>query len=223
MSIVILIGFSCSGKSTLRKRLVRWMKENAIERQIQFEDTDDVIAGEEDAIYRVFLNRVKRNGDRSEAMKFIQLQERKFLTTFAPSKPDCMIAAGPMLPLYPEWDSFVKRMDASCVWLTIKPEKAYWELRARQDGHANKTIDGKKLSEHWQFGCWNEGVVTYFHDSNRNWKLDLEEKCIENVSQLIALWSEVYQEYADVTLDFRSVRTDSDDAALMLKTVYALI
>ncbi len=223
MSTVILIGFSCAGKSTLRKGLTRWMRVQSIERKIEFVDTDDQIAGEEDAIYRLFITRVRKNGDRTEAIQFIEDQENTFLRTFTSASPDCIIAAGPLLPLRTEWPEFLKRTQAKCVWLTITPERAYKELRARQESLGNKMIDGKKLSQHWQYGCWNDGVVTYFHDSNRRWQLYFEDECINYIRKLIDSWSEVYKNHSILTLDFRSVRSDSEDAANMFKAVFELL
>ena len=89
MAVVVLIGFSCSGKSTFKRKLKKWMKVNSVNKQLECIDTDDLVSGSEDSIYRIFISRVKKDGDRSLALNCIQNREEEFLKWICQS--NCVI------------------------------------------------------------------------------------------------------------------------------------
>ena len=126
------------------------------------------------------------------------------------------------MPFRHGWSNFKTRTAAKCVWFTIDAKKAYSQLLQRQNSDGEKTIDGKKVSDMWQFGSWNQDVVTYFHPSLRKWKPDLEETCIRNINQFIENWSKEYEKNSVLAFDFCSVRDHSNEAENIFESVYKL-
>lgn len=157
MGVVVIVGFSCTGKSTM----LRNFEEDPDCKSIQLEDTDKRISQSAGGnIYKIFLQNTK-----SEADKIIAEQELDFLAKFEPREEGCIIAAGPILPTRVEaFDAFVKRTDARCIWLSISAAYAEEQLVARQNRIA---AEDAELAKHENFGSWNEPHLMH-HDAQKN-------------------------------------------------------
>jgi shikimate kinase len=226
MATVILIGFSCAGKSTVRSQLRKYLRDRpGVLDNWNWVDTDKVIADRhEGLIYKIFLEHVKRNGDRSAAIAYLQERECQFLDGYEQSDIPTLIAAGPIMPMrQPHWQRFRERINPECIWLRLNAQTTLDRLTERQTAHGNKTINNMKLRQYWQFGSWNEFVLTYFHDSNRKWTRLPDFTQLANIEQLMNGWAPVYQASSIHTINMDGFRWQSEQGRAELERIIELL
>src|SRR5438309_440172 len=115
MATVVLLGYSCAGKSTIVKEVLdRWP-------QVEGLDSDAWVAEPYGGhIYNVFF----RLG-RLAALHQIAHREREFLDSLLPVETARLIAAGPSLPSREnQWSAFVGRVQPEFIYLTLTAEEA---------------------------------------------------------------------------------------------------
>lgn len=187
MGVVVLIGFSCTGKSTM----VNDLREDANFNGVEFVDTDQLIAAEAGGnIFRVFLNRVEGD-NRRPALDFIEAQENAFLSDFSP-QANCVIAAGPSIPNRTLFGNFISRTNATCIWLSISGQTAAARLVARQERIAN---DNPEMATNPNFGSWNfPHLVSFDADQGRYIPIANERQRIEATQFLLTnVFEPVYE------------------------------
>jgi len=144
---VALVGFSCSGKSTLGKRILNAFKQSALGPLI-YCDSDDEIGEPFGGIAELYMNL-----GYDAALKYVGEKERAFLNALQPSGAPRLVVPGPNVVLRdPEWQGFLRRVQPIIYYLTISLGECYRRLR-RRDTAAMKKYAGKANA-----GCWNRGV-----------------------------------------------------------------
>lgn len=203
MGVAVLIGFSCAGKSSVRAPLFKYLKNKGVTPLPDWKDTDKEICNGQPyqgIIYRVFVDLVTANNT-TAAMNYIHTQQLQFLKTFTAGDTPTLIAAGPIMPRYPEFRTFVARNKAKCFYLKLNPTRTHQRLRTRQDAHGNKTIDNQKLHTYMQFGSWNDFVLNHWDDAKPGWIAHSVDDQLTNIKALMRAWQPDYERCADFTLD----------------------
>lgn len=211
MRVVVLIGFSCTGKSTAVKKL---QEDRAFE-HVKFVDTDKLIAHEYDNhIYKLFLSLVIGE-DRSAADRYITAQEESFLRDFKP-EGTTIIAAGPILPTRrPLFDEFVKRTDAKCLWLSITPKMAAERLVKRQSELAEREPEA---AQHANFGSWNVPHLATFDNQLQKYVLrDDEQEREGRTAELVQRFEKIYREFAPTDKYFVELPKRQEELVARLK------
>jgi len=149
MATVVLLGFSCAGKSSLATEVCnRWPDVSKL-------DSDAWIAkpyGEPPHIYEMFFQL-----GRDQALHEIAHRERLFLDELNESDHPRLIAAGPALPSrQPQWGHFVDRVRPRSVYLVQTPEEVLAGLRERRACH----LRNAQIAAHPLFGSWDQEVTT---------------------------------------------------------------
>lgn len=145
MPIVVLLGFSCAGKTTvLEAAKERWP-------DLQTLDTDREIAGggDDDHIYDLFIESGRA------AVHKIGRRENRLLASISPTDVPLLIAAGPALPSRSEWVPFVARCHPVCVHFEMTPEDVLEGLQRRRERHEAIGCGNRP-----NFGSWDEDVTT---------------------------------------------------------------
>jgi shikimate kinase len=144
---VALIGFSCSGKSTLGKRVVNALKVSKSGPLIH-RDSDEEIGQPFGGIAELYM----RLGY-DAAIDYITEQERVFLRSLQYSSVPQLVVFGPNVVLRdPEWKEFLDRVKPTIVYLTVSLPVCYNRLRKRDDSAMIKYAGQPNA------GCWNRGV-----------------------------------------------------------------
>lgn len=185
MGVVVIVGFSCTGKSTLVKKL----QDDSDCIDIEFVDTDYEIAKNAGGhIYNLFIERGHQG-----AIEFVNDQEKQFLTDFTPSRK-CVIAAGPLIPRRAEFGDFLTRVNGTCIWLTIRAEEAAERLVARQERIGK---ENPQLLSHPNFGSWNWPHLTERNEETLFYSLIADkEKRTTNTNLVIADFENSYNYHA---------------------------
>jgi hypothetical protein len=198
-----LVGFSTSGKSTIVKRL----EEKYAAQGLVAIDTDKRVAmgyvDERDGdahIYELFFQRLDGRNTKG-ALDYIEARQRVILNwiiysarwtetgeTSRDRGTPRLIAAGPFLPMMPEWSDFVRRKPPTIFLLDLTSEEVYDGLMKRRERHEEMGI-----SKRPGFGCWDEGVLTT-HD-NGQWVLLPKEVALEKIKTLLARAVMRYKQY----------------------------
>jgi len=188
MGVVILTGFSCTGKSTF----VNTLQGDPALSHVQFVDTDQLIAASAGGhIYDIFLNHVQ-GANRQAAEAFIENEELKFLQTFQPAQ-HCIIAAGPILPTRsPDFANFLARTHATCVWLSISPVTATQRLLNRQSTLA---ANNPNVASHAAFGSWNAPHLMEFDPLQGVYVQRSPANQLASTSTILGNFENVYQHF----------------------------
>ncbi|NJL70995.1 MAG: AAA family ATPase [Candidatus Competibacteraceae bacterium] len=189
MGVVVLTGFSCTGKSTF----VNTLQADPALAHVQFVDTDQLIAQSAGGhIYQVFLNHVQ-GANRQAALAFIEKEELGFLQNFQPQK-HCVIAAGPILPTRsPDFANFLARTNATCVWLSISAATAVQRLLSRQNTLAGSN---PKVAAHKAFGSWNAPHLMEFDPVQGIYVPRSSADQLASASTILSNCERVYQGFA---------------------------
>lgn len=223
MPIAILIGFHCTGKTSLRRELNKIINGA----DYKFVDTDYEICREPhfDTTERIFLSLVNAH-DCSPAINHIATKEKEFLRTFEFSEQPTLIATGPMMPLYEEeWQSFIARattFDATIFHLTKRPELILHDLIRRQDSDARKIVNGIRADEHRNFGSWNCGPLNYYNQAEQRWLAYPEAEQLTRLKTIVAERDAIYARTADATIDM-SENKDSMSMQSSLRQIVATL
>jgi shikimate kinase len=163
MAVLVLIGFSCTGKSTTADRIIH----TAGFEHVQKADTDEHIAHPYEGIFDVYMQ-LSEGLDRREADKHIMNGEIGFLQNFEPEEHS-IIAAGPIIPRRePHFSEFLKRTNAKCISLSISGKTATTRLLNRQTDLATERPD---LAVKANFGCWNWPHLMKYDESTTRYSL----------------------------------------------------
>jgi shikimate kinase len=189
MGVVVLTGFSCTGKSTFVRNL---QSEKQLE-HVEFVDTDQIIAGSAGGhIYNIFLTHVQ-GANRQGANDFIESEELNFLRTFQPKK-HCVIAAGPILPTRaPDFANFLTRTNAKCVWLSISPAEAVKRLLNRQ---LTLATDSQDVAAHKAFGSWNAPHLMEFDTAQGVYVQRSPADQLASTTTILSNFENVYEQFA---------------------------
>jgi shikimate kinase len=179
MPTVVLLGFSCSGKSTVVEQTTK-KQLNTVESK----DSDEWVAEPYGGhIYDIFFGL-----GRQEALRVIERREREFLLSFTPSTTRCLIAAGPAVPSRdPEWQSFVARVQPEFLYLELTPDEALTRLRKRRRHHS----EDPRLANQLGFGSWDEGVLT--RETDGVWRDVSDAEALANIRRHMSLLVERYE------------------------------
>jgi len=180
---VLLLGYSCAGKSTIvREVRDRWPEVEGL-------DSDDWVAEPYGAhIYEVFF----RLG-RLAALDQIAYREGLFLDALEPVDGPRVIAAGPALPSRKEWTAFVGRVQPTFVYLELTPEEELIALRGRRAKHA----DTPGIAGHRLFGSWDEGLTT-IRQPGPTWADVDDAEALENIRREMRQLVAIYEQHTDV-------------------------
>lgn len=189
MGVVVLTGFSCTGKSTF----VTNLQSDAALQHVEFVDTDQIIAASAGGhIYDIFLNHVQ-GANRQAANDFIESEELNFLQTFKP-RQHCVIAAGPILPTRrPDFADFLARTNATCVWLSISPKEAVRRLLNRQHTLATNS---QEVAAHNAFGSWNAPHLMEFDTAQGVYVPRSPAAQLASTSTILSDFENVYELFA---------------------------
>jgi shikimate kinase len=150
MATVVLVGFSCAGKSTiLRRAKDEWP-------EVICWDTDEQLALDHlgtdgrPHIFQMFVDL-----GRARALQKVDGLERDFLDRQNETTAPTLIAAGPFIPTrQPSFNNFVRRVRPSFIYLSQTPELVVAGLRARRERHV------AELAGLPNVGPWDEDIQT---------------------------------------------------------------
>jgi shikimate kinase len=198
--VVILVGFSTAGKSSILKEI---QKRNG---EYKYVDTDSEISrAHEGHIYNVFLDKWDENDpiNRQKALSFIAAREDEILNDLTlPAEKPTLIAAGPFLHIRSKWVSFTEVTHPDIFHISITPESVYEGLLKRHGDH--KKIIGDRRG----FGCWDLGVTKKYMDGE--YILLDEELAIKNIDKLLSDATSKYRQLSNGK-DFTSERLRNDE------------
>lgn len=145
---VVLVGFSCSGKSTVGEEIEKKFLTN-----IDILDSDKMISAKYGSdIAEIFLNH-----EREDAVALIEGEERKILDEIHPKGNPCLVVAGPNLVLRdPQWEDFLARNNPVVFYLQVSPKMCYDRLKGRHDTYVKKYANHPRRD---RIGSWNKGIL----------------------------------------------------------------
>jgi shikimate kinase len=157
MAIVVLLGYSTSGKSTIGDAVRQACEKDG--RAITVRDSDDEIGADHGGhIVDIYLSR-----DHAVAVKLIEQAGREFLEELQDGGP-MLVVTGPNLPLRePEWSEFLARVKPICYYLVITNSRCYSWLADRQGKL------GKQHGTKPRFGSWNFGSLCDYDAQTRRY------------------------------------------------------
>jgi shikimate kinase len=206
---VVLVGFSTSGKSTLRRELRTTYGDT-----FEFIDTDVELGRPYGGHVRDMYLALRQGTDTSPALDFVQRTERDILNSIAPGEKPLLVVTGPFVPLRElEWSSFVSRVNPIIYYLRLSPDEAYEGLLDRRSRGSDeiKAVDG--------YGCWDEGSMTYFNATTGKWD-DLPEAFARpNMQRLMAANVAVYQRFASAERTYDVRRLTPEQRQMLLTAV----
>ena len=178
---VVLLGYSCAGKSTIADDVCeRWP-------EVDSQDSDRWVSKPYgDHIYNMFIQLGRDN-----ALSKIEQREGEFLDSLLPVDGPRIIAAGPALPSRPQWSSFVRRVQPTFVYLVMSEEEELDALERRRIKHlAIPAIAGSRL-----FGSWNQDLTTRY--DNGRWVLVDRSTALANIRREMAKLVDIYESHAE--------------------------
>jgi shikimate kinase len=217
---VVLVGFSCSGKSSLIDEVREWDDD------VELLDSDKEVAkgyvakgyDNEGHIFQMFLDL-----DRLDALNVIKRREREFLDQLptTTTKPR-LIAAGPALPSRdPEWTNFKERVGPSFIYLEITPQQALERLRKRRERHQATLPDD--VVNHERFGSWDQHVTTELAPDGRWHEVD-DAMALSNIQDAMRLLVEMYESLTpDPDHRFNQARLSGEDRAELVGLLKRLL
>jgi shikimate kinase len=140
---VILVGFSCSGKSSIGEKISK-----------KFPNQVDILIAEKygSSIAEIFLTH-----ERDDAVALIENEERIFLDSIHAEEKARLIVAGPNLVLRdPQWEDFLTRINPVIFYLQVSPGMCYARLKARHDHYAELYAGHARRD---RIGSWNKGIL----------------------------------------------------------------
>lgn len=181
MTTLVLVGFSCSGKTTISNALAE-----SVPGLDRF-DTDEWVA-KHNGVEHIW--ELPYRYGRRVALQRIAQSERFFLRTHVADGTQ-IIAAGPFVPTHTDdWERFVTRTDAKVVLITISPAEATKRLLKRRQSMIDDTAIN---SDHPMFGSWDDGVTTERLTPDGSWTLRSQTDSEDSVTDLIASLRTIYQ------------------------------
>lgn len=187
MTTVVLLGYSCAGKSRIAGEVCkRWPTVESL-------DSDAMIAEPYGGhIYQMFFSL-----GRAGALDQIERSENDFLDSVSPSDNSRVIAAGPNLPNRVRWPSFVRRVDPTFIYLVLTPEEECEALLARRAQHSRDPA----IAKNPLFGSWDEGLTTS-HQADGVWKELDQSTALQNIETEMAPSTLLYERYTPVQSRF---------------------
>ena len=204
MKTVVLVGFSCAGKTTVGKAVkARW--------GVEVRESDVTIASPESQgephpgdphVYKVFFAH-----GRERALELIEQREREFLRELKPSSAAQLVVTGPAVPSrIPDWEDMIARVRPEFVYLELTPDEALGGLFERRATHAAIP----DVARHPLFGSWDEGVTTYHVDGA--WRAYTPAEALVNVTEAMRQLRVMYEAATPAANRFAVVGRD-DPAA----------
>ncbi|MBZ0291818.1 MAG: hypothetical protein K8L99_04550 [Anaerolineae bacterium] len=209
MGTVVLIGFSCAGKSRILEPLKAYIAEKGLPKPFEV-DTDKKITERDypdGGIYSVFLDKSVED-DTAPAINYIAQREKEVLKELLVMEAPAIVAAGPLiLQRQPEWGDFMSKHKPTIVWLKLNPSRTVAGLKDRENRYREKPFDGKPASEHPGFGCWNKDILNTYDGEKKQWKPLPEVKQIEAATGYMKFFGQQYYEKAaDHVVDMNQVQ-----------------
>lgn len=197
MAVVVLVGFSCAGKSSILDPLEKQLEKTLSEEQkseFGVLDTDKEITKTDypdGGIYSVFLEKTV-GADSSAALHYIAQREKQIL--LSPGlKKYAVVAAGPMLLSHSsEWKSFCEANRPEIFWLKLSPKRTLERLKARQERYKTKLFNGNVASEHSNFGCWNDQILTRYDQETKQWISTDEATQLDKITEFMKYFADKY-------------------------------
>ncbi|WPV64028.1 shikimate kinase [Chitinophaga sp. LS1] len=193
--IVILTGFSTSGKSTLVRKLHSRLGDTFIDI-----DTDNKICDKAGVkhIYDIYVN----HGP-DEAIKYIEYTESAVLNDIVNinNKP-VVVAAGPFVVLREGWLELIEKRNPYIIYLEVRPEVVY-------DGLMNRKLE--------QMRDANAKKSQYFRSWDNNFTVQLttqgytdlpRNESIENITQHLESIDSLYRRFRHTIYNVDQLRAD---------------
>ncbi len=222
MGVVVLIGFSCAGKSRILAPLKEQLNKEGRELPLLI-DTDEKITEHDypdGGIYSVFLDRTVADNTQP-AMDYIVQREKEVLTELLTITPPAIVAAGPLiLQRQPEWSQFLAKHKAKIIWLRLNPKRTVAGLKDREGRYQKRLHNGKPSSEHSSFGCWNKDILNTFDKETNLWRAMPDEQQIEAATKFMKFFgSTYYEKAADVVIDMNQVEPGNAHYEKLIATI----
>ena len=208
MPTIVLVGFSCSGKSKIAELArKRWGSE------VTTLDSDDWVASKHQDnilgkhIYGLFLKL-----GRDEALAEIERLERRFLDLQEPTDDAVLIAAGPWMVIperNPELAAFRTRVSPSFVYLEVTPDVALRRLVGRRRKQEKK----ERVASHANFRSWDEAVTST--RKGFRWVDIPENQALQNVTGLICALDPIYRSLAPEANRFPAAHSEDGTKAVL--------
>lgn len=227
MGIVVLIGFSCAGKSSLLEPLRNYIDEKRLKRPLEV-DTDKEITKHdypEGGIYSVFLDKSFGN-ETDAAMQYIIRREHEVLKELLEIQGPAIVAAGPLiLQRKPDWANFLAKQKPTVFWLQLSPKRTVEGLKHREGRYRTMPHNGKPAEEHPSFGCWNKDILNKYDEASQTWKSMAEEEQIAAATFYMKNFAEACYKKVDgvEAVDMNQIKPGNDyQKRLMEKLINAL-
>jgi shikimate kinase len=222
MGVVVLIGFSCAGKSRILEPLREHLASKSLPMPAEV-DTDEKITEHDypdGGIYSIFLDKAVADNTQP-AMEYIVRREKEVLTELMDIKPPAIVAAGPLiLQRQPEWGEFLAKHKPRIVWLRLNPGRTVAGLKDREGRYREKLFNGKAAAEHPSFGGWNKDILNTYDQEEKRWKPMLDNKQVEAATGYMKYFGETYYEKAaHETIDMNQVQPGNNQHQKLLETI----
>lgn len=198
MGVVVLIGFSCAGKSRILEPLKEYISEKGLPKPHEV-DTDKKITELDypgGGIYSVFLDKTVEDNT-EPAIEYIVRREKEVLKELLNLESPAIVAAGPLiLQRQPEWKEFVSKHKPRIVWLRLNPRRTVLGLKHREGRYKDRSFNGLPASTHSSFGSWNKNILNTYDSESKTWKSLDELKQIEATTSYMKYFAETYYEKA---------------------------
>lgn len=227
MGIVVLIGFSCAGKSSLLEPLRNYISEKGLKLPLEF-DTDAKITEQDypdGGIYSVFLDK-SIGKDTDPAMQYIIRREHEVLRELLDIQGPAIIAAGPLiLQRKPDWSNFLAKHKPTVVWLQLNPKRTVEGLKHREGRYRTMPYNGKPAEEHPSFGCWNQDILNKYDEATQTWQPMAEEAQVAAATNYMKHFAETYYKKVDrvEVVDMNQIKPGNDYQKRLLEKLTAAL
>ena len=189
MKTVVILGFSTTGKSSI----LDYFREN-FNNKVDCLDTDSIVSKSyNNHIYNIFLELYETIDpiDRFRPINYIENAEDQLLIELCKDtiKPR-LIAAGPFIPIRPNFKKFNDYVKPDYYFLKTDPEKVYQGLMYRHKVQIEKGLD-----KYSHFGCWDHNVTKVY--KNGKYEMLPKDKAIENISRHLDSMQKIYKKLAN--------------------------
>jgi shikimate kinase len=222
MGVVVLIGFSCAGKSRILEPLREHISNKGFKLPLEI-DTDAKITEQDypdGGIYSVFLD--KSVADNTQpAIDYIIRREKEVLAELLGMETPAIVAAGPLiLQRQPEWGRFLAKHKPKIIWLRLNPTRTVAGLKDREARYRERSFNGLPAAEHPGFGCWNKDILNTYDPTEKNWRPMPTEQQIEAATNYMKFFGHTYyNKAANVIIDMNMVQPGNSQHDKLLETL----
>jgi len=191
---VILIGFSTTGKSTIRRKI-------NVPSGVESLSSDEEISKDYSSrIYKLFIenHNIEDPVDRINILNEISNNENLFIKYLMETTKPYIAALGPNIHTRSNWGEYYTNCKPFTIFLEADVDTVYNGLIHREE---NIISEFRELQNHPAFGNWNHGVIREYNPNTNRYERLPEAASKGNIASLIKVNEERYFPISNLKLD----------------------